>query len=158
MPSNFVERLEGETLIEFYQSVFLGIGDGDDSVCTSIAQDLDFISSDEGYEDSKKYFSSRKATLSHYASCTDLDMTEDEADAGDDSVDFVSPPKHLTLETQLNKSFVIGWSPPECPATYIDHYQVRQQPNHQIRDELKPNYAVSHIILKLFSRNYLLHL
>ena len=50
------------------------------SVCTSIAQDLDFISSDEGYEESRKYFTSRKATLSHYASCTDLDMTEDEAD------------------------------------------------------------------------------
>ena len=123
VPSNFVERLEGETLIEFYQSVFLGIGDGD-SVCTSIAQDLDFISSDEGYEESKKYFTSRKATLSHYASCTDLDMTEDEADAASDSGDYVAPPKHLTLETQMNKSFVIGWSPPECPATYIDHYQV----------------------------------
>ena len=124
VPSNFVERLEGETLIEFYQSVFLGLGDGD-SVCTSIAQDLDFISSDEGYEESKKYFTSRKATLSHYASCTDLEMTEDEADgAGCDAGDWVAPPKHLTLETQLNKSFVIGWSPPDCPASCIDHYQV----------------------------------
>ena len=51
MPSNFVERLEGEHLVDFYKSVFLGIGDGDDSVCTSIAQDLDFISSDEGQEE-----------------------------------------------------------------------------------------------------------
>jgi len=125
VPSNFVERLEGETLIEFYQSVFLGIGDGDDSVCTSIAQDLDFISSDEGYEESRKYFTSRKATLSHYASCTDLDMTEDEADAVSETAgDYVAPPKHLTLETQLNKSFVIGWSSPECPSSYVDHYVV----------------------------------
>ena len=31
MPSNFVERLEGEHLVDFYKSVFLGIGDGDDS-------------------------------------------------------------------------------------------------------------------------------
>ena len=123
VPSNFVERLEGDTLIEFYQSVFLGIGDGD-SVCTSIAQDLDFISSDEGYEESKKYFSSRKATLSHYASCTDLDMTEDEGEASDAAGEYVAPPKHLTLETQMNKSFVIGWSAPECPVAYIDHYQV----------------------------------
>ena len=126
VPSNFVERLEGETLIEFYQSVFLGIGDGD-SVCTSIAQDLDFISSDEGYEESKKYFSSRKATLSHYASCTDLDMTEDEGDASDcngGNDDNVAPPRHLTLETQMNKSFVIGWSAPDCPAANIDHYEV----------------------------------
>ena len=124
VPSNFVERLEGDTLIDFYQSVFLGIGDGDDSVCTSIAQDLDFISSDEGYEESKKYFSSRKATLSHYASCTDLDITEDEAETAEASSDYVSPPKHLTLETQMNKSFVIGWSPPECNPSFIDLYQV----------------------------------
>ena len=125
VPSNFVERLEGDTLVEFYQSVFLGLGDGD-SVCTSIAQDLDFISSDEGYEESRKYFTSRKATLSHYASCTDLDMTEDEADKAEaaETGDYVAPPKHLTLETQLNKSFVIGWTAPECPAASVDHYQV----------------------------------
>eukprot|EP00090_Calanus_glacialis_P024942 TRINITY_DN3873_c0_g1_i1.p1 TRINITY_DN3873_c0_g1~~TRINITY_DN3873_c0_g1_i1.p1 ORF type:complete len:1331 (+),score=212.74 TRINITY_DN3873_c0_g1_i1:800-4792(+) len=123
VPSNFVERLEGDHLVEFYKSVFLGIGDGDDSVCTSIPQDLDFISSDEGIEECQKYFTSRKATLSHYASCTDLDMTEDEGDAQSTS-DYVAPPKHLTLETQLNKSFVIGWSLPDCPPSYIDHYQV----------------------------------
>merc|ERR1719282_1441409 len=100
-PSNFVERLEGETLIEFYQSVFLGIGDGDDSVCTSIAQDLDFMSSDEGAEECQKYFSSRKATLSHYASCTDLDITEDESENPQStSSDYVAPPKQLTIETQ----------------------------------------------------------
>merc|ERR1719471_2039788 len=125
VPSNFIERLEGEHLLDFYKSVFLGIGDGDDSVCTSIAQDLDFISSDEGQEESRKYFTSRKATLSHYASCTDLDMTEDEADAVSETAgDYVAPPKHLTLETQLNKSFVIGWSSPECPSSYVDHYVV----------------------------------
>ena len=123
VPSNFVERLEGEELIEFYQSVVMGIGDGDDSVCTSIAQDLDFISSDEGTADEPlKYFSSRKATLSHYASCTDLDMTEDEGDGS--SEDHVPPPRHLTLETQLNKSFLIGWSAPDCPAGVIENFQV----------------------------------
>ena len=150
VPSNFVERLEGETLIEFYQSVFLGLGDGD-SVCTSIAQDLDFISSDEGYEESRKYFTSRKATLSHYASCTDLDMTEDEADgAGSDAGDWVAPPKHLTLETQLNKSFVIGWSSPDCPAAFIDHYQVI------IDGEVKTNvkHAENHASLKAIVHGY----
>ena len=146
VPSNFVERLEGDTLIDFYQSVFLGIGDGDDSVCTSIAQDLDFISSDEGYEESKKYFSSRKATLSHYASCTDLDITEDEAEAAEASSDYVSPPKHLTLETQMNKSFVIGWSPPDCNPSFIDLYQVLVdgQVKCNLKSTEKPLKAVVH--------------
>ena len=35
VPSNFIERLEGEHLLDFYKSVFLGIGDGDDSGCTT---------------------------------------------------------------------------------------------------------------------------
>lgn len=122
VPSNFVERLEGDELIEFYQSVVLGIGDGNDSVCTSIAQDLDFISSDEGIEETQKYFTSRKATLSHYASCTDLDMTEDEGETP--STEYVPPPKHLTLETQLNKSLLVGWTAPDCQVGLIDCYQV----------------------------------
>ena len=126
VPSNFVERLEGQELIEFYQSVFFGIGDGGDSICTSIAQDLDFISSDEGAEDtSQRYFKSRKATLSYYASCTDLDMTEDEG-VGDISPasDYVAPPKHITLETQLNKSMLVGWSMPDCTRELLDSFQV----------------------------------
>ena len=121
VPSNFVERLEGEHLVDFYKSVFLGIGDGDDSVCTSIAQDLDFISSDEGQEECQKYFTSRKATLSHYASCTDLDITEDE---GEEQEQNVAAPKHLTLETQQNRSFVIGWSLPDPQPSSLDCYEV----------------------------------
>ena len=35
VPSNFIERLEGEHLLDFYKSVFLGIGDGDDSGCST---------------------------------------------------------------------------------------------------------------------------
>ena len=93
------------------------------SVCTSIAQDLDFISSDEGQEECQKYFTSRKATLSHYASCTDLDITEDEAESQAET-DHVPAPKHLTLETQLNRSFVIGWSHPQPQPTSLDCYQV----------------------------------
>ena len=92
-------------------------------MCTSIAQDLDFISSDEGQEECQKYFTSRKATLSHYASCTDLDITEDEAESQAET-DHVPAPKHLTLETQLNRSFVIGWSHPQPQPTSLDCYQV----------------------------------
>ena len=47
VPSNFVEKLEGDDLVDFHQQVVLGVGDCDDSVCTSVPQDLDFLSSDE---------------------------------------------------------------------------------------------------------------
>ena len=110
VPSNFVERLEGEELADFHQQVrrrrfdqllngylcfilshqvILGLGDCDDSVCTSIPQDLDFISSDEGQDDDIITYSSKSninvnktnktnvKELPRYASCTDLEMTED---------------------------------------------------------------------------------
>ncbi|XP_069188528.1 RIMS-binding protein 3 isoform X14 [Procambarus clarkii] len=47
VPSNFVEKLIGEDLIEFHQSVVMGLRDGDESMSTSVPQDLDFISQDE---------------------------------------------------------------------------------------------------------------
>jgi hypothetical protein len=56
--------------------VVLGLGDCDDSVCTSIPQDLDFISADEGVEDKivmppTLSFQPKKADiLPRYASCT----------------------------------------------------------------------------------------
>ena len=147
VPSNFVERLEGEHLVDFYKSVFLGIGDGDDSVCTSIAQDLDFISSDEGAEESQaKYFTSRRATLSHYASCTDLDITEDEGDGQE--AEHAAAPKHLTLETQLNKSFVIGWSPPTNQPSSLDSYQV------MVDGEVKEEVKATEKALKAVAHGY----
>ncbi|XP_042864732.1 uncharacterized protein LOC122248652 isoform X5 [Penaeus japonicus] len=48
VPSNFVEKLVGEDLIEFHQSVVMGLlQDSDESMSTSVPQDLDFISQDE---------------------------------------------------------------------------------------------------------------
>lgn len=86
----------------------MGFGDCDDSVCTSIPQDLDFISSDEGVDEplnggGEKYFTKKMSSspssysggnaastskdrlnnlLPMYASCTDLEMTEDEGEGG----------------------------------------------------------------------------
>lgn len=42
-----MEKLVGEDLIEFHQSVVMGLRDGDESMSTSVPQDLDFISQDE---------------------------------------------------------------------------------------------------------------
>ena len=153
VPSNFVEKLEGEELFDFHQQVVLGLGDCDDSVCTSIPQDLDFMSADEcsmetdstttHHNNSTKLPTSAirktisgggltttgssaaelnlkrtcitpddaelskaaRASLPQYASCTDLDMTED--DEADQEMELkggqVPCPRHLTFEPQQNR-------------------------------------------------------
>eukprot|EP00095_Tigriopus_kingsejongensis_P012128 maker-scaffold560_size136926-snap-gene-0.23 protein:Tk12128 transcript:maker-scaffold560_size136926-snap-gene-0.23-mRNA-1 annotation:"rims-binding protein 2-like" len=133
VPSNFVEKLEGEDLEDFHQQINLDLGDCDDSVCTSVPQDLDYLSSDEA-EDAPPKASTRlehhqsfttltKTNLPQYASCTDLDLTEDESE-GSINDSRVPAPKQLTVEAQQNKSLVVGWNPPEYPVSKIDCYQV----------------------------------
>ena len=36
----------------------------------------------------------------------------------------VPAPRQLTLERQLNKSILIGWTPPDCPPGQIEMYHV----------------------------------
>lgn len=40
VPSNFIQKLVGEDLLEFHQAVVQGLRDGDDSGSTNIAHDL----------------------------------------------------------------------------------------------------------------------
>lgn len=47
VPSNFVEKLIGSDLVEFHQSVVMGLRDCDESMSTSVPQDLDYLSQDE---------------------------------------------------------------------------------------------------------------
>lgn len=49
VPSNFVEKLVGEDLVEFHQSVVMGLRDDDEPVSTSVPSDLNFISQDESH-------------------------------------------------------------------------------------------------------------
>ena len=54
-------------------------------------------------------------------------MTEDEGVGGDicsPGSDYVAPPKHITLETQLNKAMLVGWTAPDGSIDLIDSYQV----------------------------------
>uniref|UniRef100_A0A0K2TTB7 RIMS-binding protein 2 n=1 Tax=Lepeophtheirus salmonis TaxID=72036 RepID=A0A0K2TTB7_LEPSM len=131
VPSNFVEKLEGEDLVDFHQQVILGLGDCDDSVCTSVPQDLDFISSSDENDERTPYFTrssliKRINSLPQYASCTDLELTEDdeEFDDGSRSRNALPPPQQLTVEMQLNKSFLVAWNAPgsgddeECNKRY----------------------------------------
>ncbi len=66
-----------------------------------------------------------KTSLPQYASCTDLDMTEDEYEASPEiNLKAVPCPRLLTFEPQLNRSVIIGWSPPEVKASLIGSYQL----------------------------------
>lgn len=121
--------------------VVLGLGDCDDSVCTSVPQDLDFLSSDEtaletdpirvrirkSLAQSNDYFSaSRKSNpnIPQYASCTDLDLTEDEAEDTSSALNRTPPPRQLTLEVQQSKALVIGWNPPNYPVQKLECYKI----------------------------------
>lgn len=53
MPSNFIQKLIGDDLLEFHQSVVLGLRDCDDCASTTLPQDLDFSM---GHEYFGEYF------------------------------------------------------------------------------------------------------
>lgn len=42
VPSNFIQKLVGDDLLEFHHSVIQGLRDCDDSASTNIPQDLDY--------------------------------------------------------------------------------------------------------------------
>ncbi|XP_037292571.1 RIMS-binding protein 2 isoform X2 [Manduca sexta] len=116
VPANFVQRLVGEDLLEFHQvydkfsvkqAVVATLRDVDESATTAVS-DLSL--------------SRDVARLSEMA-----DMSEGPED--DDNELFFSSlvpaPRQLTLERQLNKSVLIGWTAPEgVQQANIDSYHV----------------------------------
>ncbi|XP_076237563.1 RIMS binding protein isoform X7 [Calliopsis andreniformis] len=115
VPANFVQKLVGDDLLQFHQAV-LGLRDVDDSASTNIPQvsncylqdiDLELAALEEGNRN-------RQAELSAYAELDNI-AEEDEQEPPEVYLfsDLVPAPQHLTLERQLNKSVLIGWTPPE---------------------------------------------
>ncbi|XP_070161623.1 peripheral-type benzodiazepine receptor-associated protein 1 isoform X1 [Polyergus mexicanus] len=112
VPANFVQKLIGDDLLEFHQAV-LGLRDVDDSASTNIPQcylqdiDLELAALEEGNRN-------RQAELSAYAELDNI-AEEDEQEPPEVYMfsDLVPAPQHLTLERQLNKSVLIGWTAPE---------------------------------------------
>ncbi|XP_011646476.1 RIMS-binding protein 2 [Pogonomyrmex barbatus] len=112
VPANFVQKLVGDDLLEFHQAV-LGLRDVDDSASTNIPQcylqdiDLELAALEEGNRN-------RQAELSAYAELDNI-AEEDEQEPPEVYMfsDLVPAPQHLTLERQLNKSVLIGWTAPE---------------------------------------------
>ncbi|XP_047521880.1 RIMS-binding protein 2 isoform X8 [Pieris napi] len=100
VPANFVQRLVGDDLLEFHQAVVATLRDADETATTAI---------------SDMSLSRDVARLSEVADVTD----------GSEDDDNVPAPRQLTLERQLNKSVLIGWTAPEgVQQANIESYHV----------------------------------
>ncbi|XP_069684047.1 RIMS-binding protein 2 isoform X8 [Periplaneta americana] len=132
VPSNFIQKLVGDDLLEFHQAVVQGLRDGDDSGSTNIAHDLAqeaLALMEDGYNKQRSLVPSDYS----YIDLEDILEEDDEAlgeqlGEGPAAVvffsDLVPAPKQLTLERQLNKSVLIGWNPPDAQPGTIDSYHV----------------------------------
>ena len=82
------------------------------------------------------YFSPKKSStaslnLPQYASCTDLEMSDEDNNETDASTadtsnsNRIPAPRQLTLEALQNKSLVVGWNPPpHFPSSKVECFQV----------------------------------
>uniref|UniRef100_A0A1A9VBB6 RIMS-binding protein 2 n=1 Tax=Glossina austeni TaxID=7395 RepID=A0A1A9VBB6_GLOAU len=114
VPASFVQRLIGDDLLEFHQAVLSTLRDAEDG---SMQCDSTSLPSLPPHNPLLTHTQEDLARLSE----THTDLEHDQ----DDISDNVPAPKHLTLERQLNKSVLIGWSPPEpCGYNLIDSYHV----------------------------------
>ncbi|GBP00573.1 RIMS-binding protein 2 [Eumeta japonica] len=108
VPANFVQRLIGDDLLEFHQAVVATLRDVDESATTAV---------------SDMSLSREVARLSEVA-----DIGEGAEDDDNGEVFFsslVPAPRQLTLERQLNKSVLIGWTSPEgVQQANIESYHV----------------------------------
>ncbi|XP_049839031.1 RIMS-binding protein 2-like isoform X3 [Schistocerca gregaria] len=130
VPSNFIQKLVGEDLLEFHQAVVQGLRDCDDSASTNVGQELEFSGHEIMPLDEGVYGKQRLSQQEYaYAELDDILEEEDEEQMGEGPALFFSvlvpAPKQLTLERQLNKSVLIGWNPPDnCPPSAIESYHV----------------------------------
>ncbi|KAK4878821.1 hypothetical protein RN001_011327 [Aquatica leii] len=98
VPSHFAQRLIGDDLLEFHQAVL-----------TTLREE----------EISAETFAADIQRLNEIA-----EMSEGQEDDNNDG-DAVPAPRNLTLERQLNKSVLIGWTAPDVgPGNQIESYHV----------------------------------
>ncbi|XP_053617014.1 RIMS-binding protein 2 isoform X4 [Plodia interpunctella] len=108
VPANFVQRLVGDDLLEFHQAVVATLRDVDESATTAVS-DLSL--------------SRDVARLSEVADISEGPEDDDNAELFFSSL--VPAPRQLTLERQLNKSVLIGWTAPEgVQQANIESYHV----------------------------------
>ncbi|XP_043216673.1 peripheral-type benzodiazepine receptor-associated protein 1-like isoform X3 [Amphibalanus amphitrite] len=138
VPSNFVQKLVGEDLLEFHRQVVAGLRDCDrTSVSTCVPHDLDFNSADEALLNNMDEYAAGRPVQDGYGppaqypaqyryegSLLSDDEEEEHLGGGPGGQGTVPPPRQLTLERQLNKSVVIGWNAPDAPPGTVDCYHV----------------------------------
>ncbi|XP_075983360.1 RIMS binding protein isoform X4 [Anticarsia gemmatalis] len=108
VPANFVQRLVGDDLLEFHQAVVATLRDADESATTAV---------------SEVSLSRDVARLSEVAELSEGPEDDDNAELFFSSL--VPAPRQLTLERQLNKSVLIGWTAPEgVQQANIESYHV----------------------------------
>ncbi|XP_050088853.1 uncharacterized protein LOC126573072 isoform X6 [Anopheles aquasalis] len=111
VPASFVQRLVGDDLLEFHQAVVSTLRDADDAPIPLDPAPL---------PSSNPLIPHTSEDLARISE-THTDLGQDL----DDEADSVPAPKHLTLERQLNKSVLIGWSQPDSPmCNQIESYHV----------------------------------
>ncbi|KAG4069628.1 hypothetical protein HA402_014651 [Bradysia odoriphaga] len=115
VPASYVTRLIGDDLLEFHQAVVSTLRDADDAPVPLDPAPLPPIPPNNPL---LTHTSEDMARLCETHNDFGPDQHEDEADT-------VPAPRHLTLERQLNKSVLIGWTVPEPPGCHqIESYHV----------------------------------
>ncbi|XP_067128084.1 RIMS-binding protein 2-like isoform X3 [Centruroides vittatus] len=117
VPSNFVERLTGEDLLDFQAALLYGTVGEDNSLSYIFDRDV---------ENNSRYVLLPEDfhRMNDYIDLEDIEELDE-----DDLSDFegegsVPPPHRLLLERQLNKSIMISWLPPESSTGSISVYHV----------------------------------
>ena len=146
MPSNFVEKLSGDDLLEFHRSVVLANEEIEDDLYTVVPNNLpdeehltEELSPEPDYIIPCMLLGTRSYFVAYGFYFLDEDnhllnatymSPEDEYPKSvpqspiEPTGSSVPAPCHLTLERQLNKSILISWQPPESCNAYIEMYHV----------------------------------
>eukprot|EP00095_Tigriopus_kingsejongensis_P007068 maker-scaffold1121_size61474-snap-gene-0.20 protein:Tk07068 transcript:maker-scaffold1121_size61474-snap-gene-0.20-mRNA-1 annotation:"peripheral-type benzodiazepine receptor-associated protein 1-like isoform x1" len=137
VPSNFVERLCGDDLMEFHRCVVLAqeMVPEDYSTCVPLNLPCDNtgtpkfnaapIYDEESHLLNATYYSP-DAEEDYMAPRPPeiIEPVNNESTITDNHTSGVPAPRHLTLERQLNKSILISWLPPENNYYSIEMYHV----------------------------------
>eukprot|EP00093_Oithona_nana_P011725 11725.XXX_831086_828025_1 [CDS] Oithona nana genome sequencing. len=139
VPMNFCERLQGEDLLEFHQQVVLGFSSEEEVWSTMVPTDLpiDLQGStqnltqvdvmDDHLLNATYYSPEIEEPLESTAMLGNIvhsDSPTHHHHHGPHVESAVPAPRQLTLERQLNKSILIGWTSPDCPPGQIEMYHV----------------------------------
>jgi len=152
IPMNFCERLTGDDLLEFHQSVVLGFTSEEEVWSTMVPNDLPMEFNggglgtgglttpidtteppmpynnpyvhDDHLLNATYYSPDVEENLESTALLGNIVHSDSPTHLHETAGSVVPAPRQLTLERQLNKSILIGWTSPDCPPGQIEMYHV----------------------------------